>query len=113
MMHRLRKPQNAIGLIAALIVLCLLVPPMSAKSNDTKAAPQGYALETIHPKDVPALRDWARRWCQGWSVADLAAVFGVEATKEAIAEYLSEGLTGEARQVVVEACERELMRTQG
>ena len=39
---------------------------------------------------------------------DLAASLGVEESKAAIADYLSKGLTGDAKHVVVDICEREL-----
>lgn len=115
-MHRPWKLKVAIGLIAALVVLCLMGLAMSGKSNDTTGAYRGSELRVLPPNDVAAQTDWARRWCRGWNVPDLAAVFDVEPTKEAIAAYLSKGLQGKARRAVIKTCERELEKadkTQG
>jgi hypothetical protein len=65
-------------------------------------------IVVIAPDDAAALGKWAERWCRGWSVPGLASALGVEATLDAIIGYLSEGLEGEARQVVIDTCEREL-----
>lgn len=79
-------------------------------SNQQDHGQQRSEFVEVKPKDVAALRDWATRWCRGWTVSDLAAALKVEPTRDAVVGYLSEGLKGEARQVVIEVCERELAR---
>lgn len=73
-------------------------------------APPARVVE-VDSQDIPALKDWAERLCRGWTVQGLASFFGIEATEDAIANYLSEGLEGHARDAVVDACRRELART--
>lgn len=98
------------GLAAALVVVLMASLPMAADSSRQEASGQKFEFAEVKPQDTAALRDWARGWCRGWSVASLAAALKVEPTMEAVVDYLSEGLTGDARRAVVETCQRELSR---
>lgn len=68
-------------------------------------------MKEVRLDNVAALQDWAKRWCHGWTVKGLANALGVDPSIEAISDYLSYGLTGNARKAVVDVCHRELNRT--
>jgi hypothetical protein len=109
--EEMRPPVRTVvilALVAVGTVVVLFSGDMAASSGETHNSRPKSELVEVDPQDVVGLEAWAERWCKGWTVPDLAAALRVEATIDAIEDYLSEGLTGEARNAVINACRREL-----
>jgi hypothetical protein len=110
----LRRKQMVLWLTAvgALFAVALgLFFTIGGQSGAEDAMAKRIELTVIDNEDVGELRDWAQRFCRGWTVKSLAADLGVDARMDVVTGAVAKGLPSESRRVVVEVCERELNRS--
>jgi hypothetical protein len=95
--------------VAILLTLGLFAPSsIGAKEFTMKVS----FTKVIGKHDGPALRQWAKLTCRGWTVEKLAEELGVEPTMAAVVDRLSRGLPEDTQSIVSQVCREELRKNE-
>jgi hypothetical protein len=80
-----------------------------APGNDRQGAVEFWTVES---GDLEGLKKWTELRCRGWSLRDLASSLNVDVTVDAVTDRLARNLPPKSRRVVIDACKRELEKTE-